>query len=179
MGCRTSKPSAEAPVLTGTDDDASAKAASSRAAAAASHVGKPPPAVGARVGAQQPQQHALLLDRVRHLAVDEAQRVHGGAHLLPRRRREGLGRAVELARTHRVEQHLVEAERGGADPPAKRRRRTAAQISASLADFFGHEKVARLHLGKLGAKLTTLTDEQAAYIGVKVDGPYKPDTYRY
>jgi len=41
------------------------------------------------------------------------------------------------------------------------------------------EKVARLHLGKLGAKLTTLTDEQAAYIGVKVDGPYKPDTYRY
>jgi adenosylhomocysteinase len=39
--------------------------------------------------------------------------------------------------------------------------------------------VARLHLGKLGAKLTTLTDEQAAYIGVKVDGPYKPDTYRY
>mgnify|MGYP001484621064 FL=1 len=39
--------------------------------------------------------------------------------------------------------------------------------------------MARLHLGKLGAKLTTLTDEQAAYIGVKVDGPYKPDTYRY
>ena len=39
--------------------------------------------------------------------------------------------------------------------------------------------MARLHLGKLGAKLTTLTDEQAAYIGVKVEGPYKPDTYRY
>ena len=41
------------------------------------------------------------------------------------------------------------------------------------------EKVARLHLGKLGAKLTVLTAEQAEYIGVKVDGPYKPDTYRY
>ena len=41
------------------------------------------------------------------------------------------------------------------------------------------EKVARLHLGKLGVKLTTLTQEQADYIGVKVEGPYKPDTYRY
>jgi len=41
------------------------------------------------------------------------------------------------------------------------------------------EKVARLHLDALGVKLTTLTDEQASYIGVPVDGPYKPDTYRY
>ncbi len=41
------------------------------------------------------------------------------------------------------------------------------------------EKVARLHLGALGAKLTTLTPEQAEYIGKPVDGPYKPDTYRY
>jgi adenosylhomocysteinase len=41
------------------------------------------------------------------------------------------------------------------------------------------EKVARLHLGKLGAKLTELTAEQARYIGVPVEGPYKPDTYRY
>merc|ERR1719378_262805 len=41
------------------------------------------------------------------------------------------------------------------------------------------EKVARLHLGALGAQLTTLTKEQADYIGVKIDGPYKPDTYRY
>jgi adenosylhomocysteinase len=41
------------------------------------------------------------------------------------------------------------------------------------------EKVARLHLGALGVKLTQLTDEQAAYIGVPVDGPYKPDHYRY
>jgi adenosylhomocysteinase len=41
------------------------------------------------------------------------------------------------------------------------------------------EKVARLHLDALGVKLTMLTDEQAAYIGVPVDGPYKPDHYRY
>lgn len=41
------------------------------------------------------------------------------------------------------------------------------------------EKVARLHLGKLGAKLTELSDEQADYIGVSVQGPFKPDHYRY
>jgi len=41
------------------------------------------------------------------------------------------------------------------------------------------EKVARLHLGALGAELTTLSKDQADYIGVKVEGPYKPDTYRY
>jgi len=41
------------------------------------------------------------------------------------------------------------------------------------------EKVARLHLDKLGAKLTVLTDEQAKYIGVEKSGPYKPAAYRY
>merc|ERR1711981_299109 len=41
------------------------------------------------------------------------------------------------------------------------------------------EKVARLHLSMLGAELTQLTKEQADYIGVKPEGPYKPDTYRY
>ena len=41
------------------------------------------------------------------------------------------------------------------------------------------EKVARLHLDALGAQLTELTPEQAAYIGVPVEGPYKPDHYRY
>ena len=41
------------------------------------------------------------------------------------------------------------------------------------------EEVARLHLGKLGGKLTRLTSEQAAYLGVPVEGPYKPDFYRY
>ena len=42
-----------------------------------------------------------------------------------------------------------------------------------------NEKVARLHLDKLGAKLTELTPEQASYIGVPVEGPYKPGHYRY
>jgi len=41
------------------------------------------------------------------------------------------------------------------------------------------EKVARLHLDHVGATLTKLTEEQAEYIGVNMDGPYKPDTYRY
>jgi adenosylhomocysteinase len=41
------------------------------------------------------------------------------------------------------------------------------------------EKVARLHLEKLGVRLTSLTDKQAAYLGVEPEGPYKPDHYRY
>lgn len=41
------------------------------------------------------------------------------------------------------------------------------------------EKVARLHLDHLGARLTELTAEQADYINVPVDGPYKPEHYRY
>jgi len=41
------------------------------------------------------------------------------------------------------------------------------------------EMVARLHLAKIGVVLDTLTEEQAKYIGVKVEGPYKPDYYRY
>ena len=41
------------------------------------------------------------------------------------------------------------------------------------------EKVARFHLDALGVKLTQLSEEQAAYIGVSVEGPYKPDHYRY
>jgi adenosylhomocysteinase len=41
------------------------------------------------------------------------------------------------------------------------------------------EEVARLHLDHIGVKLTTLSREQADYIGVPVEGPYKPDFYRY
>jgi adenosylhomocysteinase len=41
------------------------------------------------------------------------------------------------------------------------------------------EKVARLHLPKLGVKLTELSDQQASYLGIPVEGPYKPDFYRY
>ena len=41
------------------------------------------------------------------------------------------------------------------------------------------EEVARLHLGKLGAKLTTLSKEQSDYLGVPQEGPFKPEYYRY
>ena len=41
------------------------------------------------------------------------------------------------------------------------------------------EKVAELHLGQLGAKLTKLTESQAEYLGVPVNGPFKPGYYRY
>ena len=41
------------------------------------------------------------------------------------------------------------------------------------------EEVARLHLEKIGVKLTTLTKKQAEYLGVPVEGPYKPEHYRY
>jgi len=41
------------------------------------------------------------------------------------------------------------------------------------------EEVARLHLSAFGGKLTQLSEDQAAYIHVDVDGPYKPDAYRY
>ncbi|MCV2503034.1 MAG: adenosylhomocysteinase, partial [Neisseriaceae bacterium] len=41
------------------------------------------------------------------------------------------------------------------------------------------EKVAELHLGRIGVKLTKLTQEQSDYIGVNIDGPYKPEHYRY
>ncbi|MCP3876812.1 MAG: adenosylhomocysteinase, partial [Sulfitobacter sp.] len=41
------------------------------------------------------------------------------------------------------------------------------------------EKVARLHLDRIGVKLTQLSSEQAAYIGVTPEGPFKPEHYRY
>ena len=41
------------------------------------------------------------------------------------------------------------------------------------------EEVARLHLDQIGVKLETLTDEQSSYIGIPVEGPYKPEHYRY
>jgi adenosylhomocysteinase len=41
------------------------------------------------------------------------------------------------------------------------------------------EEVARLHLDHLGVKLTKLTEKQASYLGIPVDGPFKPESYRY
>ena len=52
-------------------------------------------------------------------------------------------------------------------------------ISVSMLSKKLDEEVARLHLEKLGVKLTSLSKEQADYIGVPVDGPYKSDHYRY
>ncbi len=57
----------------------------------------------------------------------------------------------------------------------KNERQPGVYVLPKLLD----EEVARLHLGKIGAKLTKLTPEQAEYIDVPVEGPYKPDHYRY
>ncbi len=59
------------------------------------------------------------------------------------------------------------------------RERGTRQPSVEVLPKSLDEEVARLHLGKLGAKLTTLTPKQADYIGVPVEGPYKPEFYRY
>tara|TARA_Y100000588_G_C14197534_1_gene900917 strand:+ start:366 stop:1805 length:1440 start_codon:yes stop_codon:yes gene_type:complete len=59
------------------------------------------------------------------------------------------------------------------------RNNTDRKIGVYRLDKELDEEVARLHLGKLGAKLTELSPEQADYIGVPVDGPYKPEHYRY
>lgn len=53
------------------------------------------------------------------------------------------------------------------------------EIGVYMLPKYLDEEVARLHLGKLGVKLTKLTPKQADYIGVTVDGPFKPDYYRY
>jgi adenosylhomocysteinase len=53
------------------------------------------------------------------------------------------------------------------------------EIGVYVLDKKLDEEVARLHLAKLGAKLTQLTEKQAAYIGVPIDGPFKPEHYRY
>ena len=52
-------------------------------------------------------------------------------------------------------------------------------FSRLLQVGFGVGRPARLHLDALGVKLTKLTEGQAAYLGVPVEGPYKPDHYRY
>ncbi|MEW6489156.1 MAG: adenosylhomocysteinase [Thermodesulfobacteriota bacterium] len=59
--------------------------------------------------------------------------------------------------------------------------RNAEQYEKAVTVLPKHldERVARLHLDKFGARLTRLTPDQAAYIGVEVDGPYKSDSYRY
>jgi adenosylhomocysteinase len=53
------------------------------------------------------------------------------------------------------------------------------EVGVYVLDKKLDEEVARLHLGKLGAKLTKLTENQAKYLGIPVEGPYKPAHYRY
>ena len=61
---------------------------------------------------------------------------------------------------------------------------TVAKLSRTLGrcpviGLFLDEKVARLHLDKLGVELETLNADQADYLGIKIEGPYKPEYYRY
>ena len=57
--------------------------------------------------------------------------------------------------------------------------RATAKPSVTVLPKKLDEEVARLHLAKLGVRLTTLTQKQADYIGVPVEGPYKAEAYRY
>ncbi|MBN2237969.1 MAG: adenosylhomocysteinase, partial [Bacteroidales bacterium] len=59
------------------------------------------------------------------------------------------------------------------------KKRDAYQVGVYRLPKYLDEEVARLHLEQIGVKLTKLTPEQAAYIGVKPEGPYKADHYRY
>jgi adenosylhomocysteinase len=58
-------------------------------------------------------------------------------------------------------------------------KRDQYEIGVHVLPKYLDEKVARLHLDALGVKLTELSKTQADYLGVDVDGPYKPDHYRY
>ena len=70
-------------------------------------------------------------------------------------------------------------EPGARPARAACQRRDSTSKTVTMLPKALDEEVARLHLGHLGVKLTELTQEQADYIGVPVDGPYKPDHYRY
>ena len=59
------------------------------------------------------------------------------------------------------------------------RQKDSRQVDVYCLEKKLDEEVARLHLDKLGARLTRMSEDQAAYIGVSVDGPYKPEHYRY
>ena len=56
---------------------------------------------------------------------------------------------------------------------------TKKKIGVYCLDKKLDEEVARLHLARLGVKITSLTKDQADYLGVPIEGPYKPDHYRY
>jgi adenosylhomocysteinase len=68
---------------------------------------------------------------------------------------------------------------GGSDRPVETQTKDRYEVGVYTLPKHLDEEVARLHLEKIGAKLTTLSQKQADYIGVPVEGPYKPETYRY
>ena len=59
------------------------------------------------------------------------------------------------------------------------KQRYEKRVRAAVSSIDDDEKVAALHLGKLGVKLTKLSTKQAKYLDMSVEGPYKPDHYRY
>jgi adenosylhomocysteinase len=136
-------------------------------------------------------QHRPLRQRDRHGRPDEDRRHRAGEHQAP-------GRQVGLPRRHAViilsEGRLLNLGNATGHPSFVMSNSFTNQTMAQMELFNNageyenkvyvlpkhlDEKVARLHLDALGVRLTTLTKEQAEYIGVSVDGPYKPDTYRY
>ena len=87
-----------------------------------------------------------------------------------------LGCATGHPSLRDVEQlHATRRSRSSTSGPNKDTYKPGVYILPKKLD----EEVARLHLEKIGVKLTKLTKKQADYLGVPVDGPYKPEHYRY
>ena len=116
-----------------------------------------------------------VVDVHAHVSFDEhlvlADRPHGAAEYAAAARAERVEAAVllavapqgEPARTRGLNDLVLEAEVDG----------------VTVLPKHLDEKVAKLHLERIGAKLTSLSQEQASYIGVPVQGPYKPEHYKY
>ena len=92
----------------------------------------------------------------------------GNAMGHPSRIMDGSFANQVLAQMHLFEQRW-------ADQPENQRAPITVEVLPKKLD----EEVARLHLDQLGVKLTRLTQDQADYLGVPVEGPYKPEHYRY
>ena len=92
------------------------------------------------------------------------------------------GRLVNLGLRHRsseLRDELLVLQPGDRPDRAVRQHQDRYPVGVYVLPKHLDEKVAELHLGALGVKLTKLTDEQAEYIGVNPSGPFKPEHYRY
>ena len=108
----------------------------------------------------------------------------GRSHHLPRRQADhpaGRGAAGEPGLRHRPPElrHELVVRQPGAGADRALHEHQELPVGVYILPKQLDEKVARLQLSKLGAMLTELTDEQAKYVGVPKQGPYKPDHYRY